>query len=280
MYKRILIAFLIFLGLSSVSFAADSSVTLDFYYGEGCPHCTKAKPFLDTLEEKYPDLTVNRYEVWYSEANSTMLTEAASRIGVEVGGVPAFFIGDDYLVGYGEDDTTGAELEALVVKHIGDVKPPLSDLQESQYSDAITYLINNKVVKGYADNTFKPKNHINRAEFLKILMAAKYGDNAIGSYCFSDVTVEWFAPFVCFAKGQGIVKGYSDGTFKPANNINHAEALKMLAETFDVEINENTDGEWYQKYVDAADTNDYLLNDVGSLVTREEMSEMVFRIME
>src|SRR5690606_5789337 len=37
-----------------------------------------------------------------------------------------------------------------------------------------------------------------------------------------------FYPAVEYLKGKGVIKGYEDGTFKPEQTINRAEALKIL----------------------------------------------------
>ena len=89
--------------------------------------------------------------------------------------------------------------------------------------EAITYLKENGVVEGYADGEFKSINKINHAEFLKIIIGSLSEFDVKtekGKNCFSDVKDEWFAKYVCFAKAQGIVSGYADGRFRPANNIN------------------------------------------------------------
>ncbi|KKT07630.1 MAG: putative membrane protein, partial [Candidatus Nomurabacteria bacterium GW2011_GWB1_43_19] len=59
MLKKILFVLLvisIFLPAQNVlaqDLAADP-INIYFFWGEGCPHCEKEKPFLETLEEKYP----------------------------------------------------------------------------------------------------------------------------------------------------------------------------------------------------------------------------------
>lgn len=258
-----------------------NGATLKFFYGQGCPHCTKAKPFVEGLETKYPELTVEYYEVWYNADNAAKMTEAANRISADVRGVPAFFIADEFLVGYGDDATTGKQLEDLVKKYLGTAdQTTLSDVADSAYKTAIETLLSKSVIKGYADGTFRPKNTINRAEFLKILMEAKYPKAAVGSFCFSDVTTDWYAPYVCHAKSLGIVKGYADKSFKPGSTINYAEALKMLVETFGFGTSE-VEGEWYAKYVNSARANNFHIgNSLSASVTREQMAEMVNRILE
>lgn len=129
-------------------------------------------------------------------------------------------------------------------------------------------------IAGYADGTFKPLGTINRAEFLKILMETK-GLIELGSNCYSDVQNEWFAPYVCAAKDLGIVGGYSDGTFKPEQNINFAEASKILALTFKLPVENKYIDTWYEKYVVALEQAraipDSIVNFNKSL-TRAEMA--------
>jgi hypothetical protein len=101
--------------------------------------------------------------------------------------------------------------------------------------------------------------------------------------CFPDVPMgEWFAKYVCLAKMLGIIGGYPDGTFKPADNVNLAEALKIIFETrasIDGVTITPVAGEWYQVYMDMAydamilDTIDA---DPGHLLTRGEMAELIF----
>ncbi len=259
---------------------SDQAVTLNFFYGNRCPYCSKAEPFLDMLENKYPSLIVNRYEVYQNQDGQALLQKTALEHGVDMAtlGVPIFFIGEDFLMGYGGETTTGNQLENLVKKYL---KSGLSDIADSRYKTAISYLVEKKVVKGYSDGSFKPENSINRGEFLKILIEAKYPDQATGENCFSDVKDEWFAKYVCFSKARGIVKGYGDGSFRPASVINFAEALKMLTETFELTSNE-TGGQWYEQYANTAKANNFYLDgsEMSSLVKRGEMAEMVYRVQE
>ncbi|HEY5714220.1 MAG TPA: CAP domain-containing protein, partial [Candidatus Gracilibacteria bacterium] len=63
----------------------------------------------------------------------------------------------------------------------------------------------------------------------------------------------WYAPYICFAKSKGIVKGYEDGTFGVERSINQAEALKIILETYQKDI-PAVAGEWYDRYFIKADT--------------------------
>jgi len=52
-----------------------NGVNIYFFWGEGCPHCAKEKPFLEKLEEKYPEVKVYDFEVWKNSENRQLLIE-------------------------------------------------------------------------------------------------------------------------------------------------------------------------------------------------------------
>jgi thiol-disulfide isomerase/thioredoxin len=71
-----------------------------FFYGEGCPHCAQAEPFLDDLAGRHPGLEVKRYEVWHDEANRQRLGEMAAGYRIEPTGVPVILIGQHAWIGF------------------------------------------------------------------------------------------------------------------------------------------------------------------------------------
>ncbi len=97
------------------------------------------------------------------------------------------------------------------------------------YQESINYAQENGIVQGFPNGTFKPDQKINRAELTKIIIEANFEDSEIyGENCFSDVKDEWFAKYICTAKREGVVKGYEDGSFKPAQNVSFVEAAKII----------------------------------------------------
>ncbi len=171
----------------------------------------------------------------------------------------------------------------------------LSDIQSSKNRLAIDYLNAKGVISGYPDGTFRPQNTVNRAELLKILVGGQGAAPTASQYkdCFPDVTVEWFAPFVCYAKELGWVSGYSDGTFRPANTVNTAEAIKMVVNAQGYQVPESVpaplfgdvdNGAWYASYVKAAKDRGILETISGSLGVASDMkrggiSEIIYRAM-
>lgn len=105
------------------------------------------------------------------------------------------------------------------------------------YYSYISLAEDHDFINGYDDGSFKPNNAINRAEALTILIRIAgqtlYGfdENDIP---FTDVSVDdWFAYATIIAYEDDIVDGYSDGTFRPANDVTRAEVVMMASNAYD-----------------------------------------------
>jgi len=99
----------------------------------------------------------------------------------------------------------------------------------SKYAEATKYLASNGIVNGYPDGTFKPEKTVTRAEALKLIFEAGNVELSNGNLTFKDTRKsEWYAKYVYTAFKNNVVKGYDDGTFKPANTVTKAEFFKML----------------------------------------------------
>lgn len=159
----------------------------------------------------------------------------------------------------------------------------------SPYYEAVTYVQEKGVVKGYNDGTFRPNQTVNRAEFTKIMIGASgknvqsNGTSAQGKIPFSDVKMsDWFGPYIFTAYNDGIIAGYSDGTFRPASQINFAESTKIIANAFGLTKVQDDSEVWYKGYVDALAAKNAIPVSVPSFnanLTRGDMAEIVFRLM-
>lgn len=155
------------------------------------------------------------------------------------------------------------------------------DTVNHQYSNAIDWVQADGIVGGYPDGNYRPDVVINRAEFTKIIVEATVGGTKSGSNCFPDVKNEWFAKYICTAKDQGIVGGNADGTFKPENEVNYAEALKIVLEAYSTDFPRTRTEHWYSKYVDYAIENGLSFANSKlphSFLTRGEMAEIIYWI--
>jgi S-layer family protein len=110
--------------------------------------------------------------------------------------------------------------------------PSFTDVDDEDVLKAVERLSAFGIVNGYEDGTYKPEGDITRAEFAKMLVEALglgSAAGATGSSQFSDVNASaWYAGYVSVAAGQGLVTGYTDGTFGPTKNVSYAEAVTML----------------------------------------------------
>ncbi len=164
---------------------------------------------------------------------------------------------------------------------------PFPDMEHSWYlyREAVSVLKERSVIGGYPDGTFKPHQTVNRAEFLKMVFAAKESEGGTAQEsCFTDVPADaWFAPFVCAAKRRGIAKGYDDGTFKPEQDVNWAEAIALLSRAYGWDVAEREGERWYQPFVETLDRRDVLAEHSyvpWNRLSRERAADLLYRMLQ
>jgi rare lipoprotein A len=183
----------------------------------------------------------------------------------------------------------------------------------SDYYVGVKYLKDLGLVQGYPDGTFKPKQLVNRAEAMKILVGAIKFDslNPVerplvtlestadatanlepGKCPFPDLDQQaWYFPYICEAYQNGVISGYPDGTFKPDQTIIKVEALKMdllqsgisLQTDYTDNFDDISPDDWFWDYARIADETSIIVSDrEGNLnpaenMTRGEFSMLVYR---
>lgn len=151
-----------------------------------------------------------------------------------------------YITGY-EDNTfrpnaeiTRAETAVMVLRaesgadNIAEepqAAPAFSDISEHWAKGYISAAADKGIVNGYGDDTFRPDNHITRAEFAKIIakMLGSASQNTKAE--FTDVVGHWAEPYIALLTEKGIITGYPDGSFKPDAPITRAEAVAIINRT-------------------------------------------------
>jgi thiol-disulfide isomerase/thioredoxin len=81
---------------------APEQIVVYFFWGDGCPHCAKAKPFLAELSQSNPRIKIMAFEVWKDKANLELFRTFGKGFGFEIKSVPTIFIGDKYWEGYSD----------------------------------------------------------------------------------------------------------------------------------------------------------------------------------
>lgn len=137
--------------------------------------------------------------------------------------------------------------------------PVMDAKTDKQITEAVERLSAFGIVAGMEDGKYHEEMKVTREQFAKILVEAlglgNAADAAKGSTKFSDVeSSRWSAGYINVAAGQGLLKGYEDGTFKPAAEVSYAEAVTMLVRALGYK-DEFLRGTWPGNYVSkAADT--------------------------
>lgn len=111
-------------------FAKDNKkVTLYLFHGDGCPHCEEEMKFLETIEKKYDNFEIVKYEVWYDDKNSELLNKVLDVFNLTSRGVPTNVIGDTIIVGFGS--STGSKIERAIEYY-----------QKNDYDDVVSQISN------------------------------------------------------------------------------------------------------------------------------------------
>lgn len=135
-------------------------------------------------------------------------------------------------------DMTRAEVITALVKAIGlePVKEPnlkFADVKSiPEWAQGyIQVAVDNGIIQGYPDNTYKANNKVTRSEFLVMAMKAyKYEESNNTSLKFKDAKdiPSWALGYLAKAVETTIIEGYTDNTVKPNNRITRAEVMTII----------------------------------------------------
>ena len=109
-----------------------------------------------------------------------------------------------------------------------------TDNSKINYAEAVDVLSEAKVIDGYADGAFNPSNTLTRGAAAKIICNLILGPTAASALVadaapYKDVAANHpFAGYIAYCQKTGIISGYADGTFKPANSLTGYAFMKML----------------------------------------------------
>jgi len=133
--------------------------------------------------------------------------------------------------------------ERSITTHLGDgeygfliYKKEFADLGSTyaEAAHAIRVLAARAVVSGTGGEFYGVERPVTRAEWAAMLMRASGLDmdaapEATSANSFTDLdTDQWYAAYIAMASSQGWIKGYADGTYRPAERITRAELAVML----------------------------------------------------
>ena len=146
-------------------------------------------------------------------------------------------------------------------------------------------------VIGYTDGTIRPNNDISRAEvatiFFRLLTDEAREQYTTTAGNFTDVKAGmWCNRAIATLTNMGIIKGYTDGTFRPNADITRAELATIIARFAKLDVNTKTfsdiNGHWAQKNIELAAGNGWINGyEDGTYkptkaISRQEMAKVLY----
>ena len=136
-------------------------------------------------------------------------------------------------------------------------KGSLTDIEDTKYESAVKALEVLNIVDGYEDGEYKANKLVTRAEMAKLLVIATGKDNtakiSLNASTFNDVAANhWALGYINVASQCGFINGYPDGSFKPDETINYAEAATMALRALGYDIALEGRGTWPTNYLGKA----------------------------
>ena len=130
------------------------------------------------------------------------------------------------------------------------------------FSDVVTFkeeikrLTDLGIINGYEDGTFRPNNHITRAQTV-IMIVREMGLSSVGTKTsFIDVKKGSNGyEEIAFAVEKGFISGFSDGTFRPNEKLTRAQMAKILVKAYNLnssssyQFNDVQKGYWAEPFI-------------------------------
>ena len=97
------------------------------------------------------------------------------------------------------------------------------------YNEGIRFAVEHGLMNGYTDGTFRPNAELTRGQMITVIyrMAGAPGVEPTSAY--SDVpTGKYYTNAVAWGSANGVVTGYTDGTFRPDAPVTREQLATML----------------------------------------------------
>jgi S-layer homology domain. len=134
-----------------------------------------------------------------------------------------------------EREVTRAEFVIMLVKALGlngvEQKAVFTDNIPAWAKPYIETAVNQHMVSGYTDGTFRPNNKITREEMAAIIIRAlnmNTDNNTKLSFADSKQIAEWAKPYVALSSELGIMQGRGNNKFAPKAPATRAEAVTVI----------------------------------------------------
>lgn len=133
----------------------------------------------------------------------------------------------------------------------------LIDIKGHWAEGTIRELVQKNVITGYEDGTFRPNNHITRAEFVAIVIRALDIEIKEGKV-FLDTENHWAKDIIATAYSNGIINGYNDAIFGANDPISREQMAMIIIATLKL----SSDEQYHLNYKDTDQISTWALDAV------------------
>ncbi|MFW5962704.1 MAG: hypothetical protein ACOCQR_03715, partial [bacterium] len=74
-----------------------------FFYSENCSYSAQAKPIVEELSKRYPEIEIENLKVWEDTENAKLFSEMMSNVTEGEAGVPTLIFNDTAFIGFSKD---------------------------------------------------------------------------------------------------------------------------------------------------------------------------------
>ncbi len=204
------------------------------------------------------------------DGSSTFTAEGATFASLaELTGVSV--VSDGKTVTYDSEKYGYVDADGNLVKKIS-VEPESTDIPEAGafpftdvkaadwFYNVIKAVYNEGLMSGVTETEFAPKAALTRGMVTTIIGRMGAAETADVSTAFTDIDADaYYAPYVAWAAENGIVSGFTDGTFRPGENVTREQTAAILYRYMqyigaDVSVGEDTN---ILSFTDADEISEY-----------------------
>ncbi len=145
------------------------------------------------------------------------------------------------------------------------------DVKETAwYNNAVSTMVNAKVIEADANGNFRPNEAMTRGEFA-VLLSKFFNETGTKTHSFTDISGHFAEEEIARVAAKGWIEGYLDKTFRPDEPITRAETVKLVNRILErtpdiknllpnmIEFKDNQDtNKWYYVEIqEAANSHEY-----------------------
>lgn len=159
----------------------------------------------------------------------------------------------------------------------------------NELGHAVEQLVEQKIISGYPDNTYRPSQQVTRGQVASLIDRALKLELKHEKKTFKDVNGKSsHAASISRVQQAGIMDGYADGTFKPNDALTRAQMAKVLAIAFDLPkaktygFKDVSKDHWAAPHIDSMAAVEITLGSKGNYmpnqaVTRGHYAQFMYR---